>query len=97
MAMDIKGAVKLVRDFVVELGDSGTDIAIAIVIFGAILAAVLGGNVTITTQLNTLLGTIDTNFSGYMTTGLGVLATIAAFIVIVVLVKFFRRDKGSMV
>lgn len=95
--MDIRGAVKLVRDFVVSLADSGRDIAIAIVVLGAILYAVVGGSVTITSNLNTLLGTLDTNLSTYMTTGIGVLATIAAFVVIVVLMKFFKKNgKGDM-
>jgi len=94
-SIDLKGAMKelissvqLVLTFVVLM-------IVSIIIGGVLVGAVTGGSITLASAWNTVLDTFATTSSAYMTT-LAVAGTTAVGLVIVVfLVRLFKKYMGG--
>jgi len=96
--VDIKGAFKTFGQAIDGIREQGTNFVITLIVLGVFLGAVTTGTITqISSNFNTTLASQDAGWSGYMTTAVGVVATIVALIVVVVLKNLFgKKGKGAM-
>ena len=93
MKIDIKKAFKAV----VEAVDGTVAVAFAavigVILVGTLIYSVTGGQITLPTGFNTVLHGFDTTMSAWFSSTIGVVTTIIALVVIVVLVVLFGYKK----
>jgi len=89
MAMDIIGAFKTGEKATKAAGAFAVALVFVLILVGSIIGAILTANIPLSTGYNTVLSATDSTTSAWFTTIVGVGATIAALVIVVVLVKLF--------
>jgi len=91
MKMDLKGAFKQAIQSVGLLLAFMILIVISVIIGGVLINAVTGGNITLSTNFNTVLNSLDSTTSAWFTTVVAVGTTLVGLVIVVVIVRLFRK------
>ena len=92
--IDIKAGMKTLIEAVQMVLTFMVLLVIAVIIGGAILNAVTGGSITLSSGFNTVLNGLDTSTSAWFTTLATAGTTAVALVIVVFLVQLFRKYVG---
>jgi len=93
--VDIKTAFNTVKEAFDGITAIGKTAVIGLIVLGTLIGAVTTGSITLPTAFNTVLAAFATTMSAWFTSGVGVVTTIIALVVVVVLVKLFKKGKDG--